>query len=147
MIGIIAASILAIGLFFGLGGVALFASGPPPPNVKFQTFDLTYNTVRVGDKVTLKFNAVNNDQKSYSTVFVRLSAANPDAEKYLSFDKSNIPLGSLGPAHSATPDASRDIIAVDGVAENTLKFRIKAALWVDGIQTDEKTQDISINPK
>ena len=146
-IGIGAAAVAIIGLFFGLGGASLFASGPQPPNVKFQTFELTYNTVTVGDKVTLKFNAANNDQKSYSAVFVKLSADNTDAEKYLSFDKSDIQLGSLGPAHSATPDVSRDIKAIDGVADNPLKFRIKATLWVEGIQTDEKTFDISINPK
>ena len=144
MIGI-AIAIVAVALILGLGGSALL--GPQPPNVKFQTFDVSYNTVRVGDKVTLKFNAVNNDAKSYSAVIVRLSAPNPDAGKYLSFDRSDIPLGSLGQAHSATPDVSRDIVAVDGVAENTLKFRIEAALWVDGVKTDERTQDISINPK
>lgn len=143
----IGAVVAAAALFFALGGANLFASGPPPPNVDFQTFETTYPAIKVGDNVTLTFNAVNNDPKSYSKVVVRLSSANPDAVKYLSFDMGDINLGPLGPAHDATTDASRDIVATDGVADNPLKFTIRAKLLVDGIQTDERAFDITINPK
>ncbi len=147
ILGIGIAAAVVVALFFVLGGASLLASGPSPPDVDFQVFESTYPAINVGDKVTLKFNAVNNDPKSYAKVIVRLGSDNPDAEKYLTFDKGDITLGALGPAHEATSDASRDIFASDGVSDNPLKFRIRATLLVDDIKTDERTLDITINPK
>jgi hypothetical protein len=137
---VIVASVIAV-------GINALIAGPPPPDVDIQIFQPAQAAINVGDKFTLQFNAVNNDARSYANVVARISSDNPDAEKYLIFNKNDIVMNALGPAHSATHDVHTDINAKDGVVGNALKFPIKVTLFVEGIQTDQRTVDVTINPK
>ena len=115
-----------------------------PPNVKFVGFASDRQDIKIGESVTVFFNVVNHESRTFNDVRVAvLIEPSSSYQPYLLIDKPTVILPALTGKDSQTGQNQVTITATGSPAKEAT-YTVRGVLYVDGVQTDVREFDLKI---
>jgi len=132
------AIIAAAGVF-----IATSLLEPKLPDVKFATFSIEPQSVRVNETAIVRVNVESHESRIINNLKVITSFDDPLYSQFLSIDNDILPLPPLQNKEARTGEYDIRITAIK-LAGEEMRFKGAVNLLVDGKVTDSRQFDLSI---
>lgn len=113
-------------------------------DVKFVSFALDRNDIKVGETANLLFNVQNSENMAIGSARVIVVIQPSGNDRYFSLSNNTVALPAMFSKDARTGEIKVSITAIDLPAKEAV-YSITGILYVGTVQTDSKTSDLKVH--